>query len=235
MGRRRLVPKRLSRDAEAWLQGYSWPGNVRELSHLLERVTLLSTDAVVSASTLEELCLPRPQPAARGGATSPQGEAELLDEAAHIRQALGQTGGNVVRAAQLLGISRGTMRYRMRQYGIGRPCFPVSAPLRGKDTGAGGVPEVPPNSALLQQTRKGGEGQHPSEGRAAEAWEQKPVGVLGIDVPGRRPWGAVHLACGTVDVGQALAEAIAAKVHGFGGLSCSARSPLIAVFGLPRP
>ena len=38
-----LLPKRLSRDAEAWLQGYGWPGNVRELSHLMERVTLLST------------------------------------------------------------------------------------------------------------------------------------------------------------------------------------------------
>ena len=33
----------VSRDAEAWLQGYGWPGNVRELSHLMERVTLLST------------------------------------------------------------------------------------------------------------------------------------------------------------------------------------------------
>jgi two-component system, NtrC family, response regulator AtoC len=123
-----VLPKRLGRDAEAWLQGYGWPGNVRELSHLLERVTLLRTEAVVSVSTLEELCLPRPEPAARAGSTPPQGEAEPLDEAARIRQALGQTGGNVVRAAHLLKISRGAMRYRMRQYGIGRPLFQLSPP-----------------------------------------------------------------------------------------------------------
>jgi DNA-binding NtrC family response regulator len=110
-----LVPKRLSRDAEVWLQGYGWPGNVRELSHLLERVTLLRTEAVVSAPMLEELSLPRPPPAAQPRATPSQGEAEPLDEAAQIRQALAQTGGNVVRAAHLLGISRGALRYRMRR------------------------------------------------------------------------------------------------------------------------
>lgn len=30
------LPKRLTKDAETWLRGYSWPGNVRELSHLHE-------------------------------------------------------------------------------------------------------------------------------------------------------------------------------------------------------
>ena len=53
-------PNRLSRAAEAWLHSYRWPGNVRELSHLLERVTLLSQEAIVSPSMLEALCLPQP-------------------------------------------------------------------------------------------------------------------------------------------------------------------------------
>jgi anaerobic nitric oxide reductase transcription regulator len=44
--------KRLSRAAEAWLRRYRWPGNVRELSHLLERVTLLSREAILSTGTL---------------------------------------------------------------------------------------------------------------------------------------------------------------------------------------
>jgi tetratricopeptide (TPR) repeat protein len=230
-----LEPKRLSRDAEAWLQGYSWPGNVRELSHLLERVTLLSTAAVVSASTLVELCLPRLQPAVRAGATPPQGEAELLDEAARIRQALGQTGGNVVRAAQLTGISRGVMRYRMRQYGIGRPCFPMSTPLRGKDTGAGAALGVPPNSALLRQRSKAGEGQHPGEGRAAEAWEQKPVAVLAIDVAWPEAVELPTLPAEPWTWARRWQQTIAAKVQGFGGLHLQhTPSPLIAVFGLPQ-
>jgi hypothetical protein len=41
-------------------------------------------------------------------------------EATQIRQALAQTGGNVVRAARLLGVSRDTVRYRMQRYGITR-------------------------------------------------------------------------------------------------------------------
>ena len=55
-------PHRISRAAEAWLESYRWPGNVRELSHLLERVTLLSREAIVSPSTLEALGLPQPPP-----------------------------------------------------------------------------------------------------------------------------------------------------------------------------
>src|SRR5262245_31755547 len=54
-----LVPKRLSRAAEAWLQGYAWQGNVRELSHLMERVTLLSVETIIGPDTLERLCLPQ--------------------------------------------------------------------------------------------------------------------------------------------------------------------------------
>jgi two-component system, NtrC family, response regulator AtoC len=138
-----LVPKRLTREAEAWPRQYAWPGNVRELSHLLERVTLLSTDTVISASTLAKLCLP--QPAVRVGAMPPGSAAEILDEAARIRHALGQTGGNVVRAAQLLGISRGAMRYRMRQHCIGRPLVRVSSPLVGEDTGGGAASGYPPS------------------------------------------------------------------------------------------
>ena len=46
------------------------------------------------------------------------GNAGLLDEPDSIRQALLQAEGNVMRTARLLGISRGALRYRMRQYGI---------------------------------------------------------------------------------------------------------------------
>ena len=118
-----LLPKSLSRDAEVWLQDYGWPGNVRELSHLMERVTLLSTEAVVTASTLEQLCLPRPLRAVQPGTPPVRREAEPLDEPTRIRQALSQTGGNVVQAARLLRLNRGALRYRMRQYSIRRPSW----------------------------------------------------------------------------------------------------------------
>src|SRR5262249_38311966 len=53
-----LRPRRLNAAADAWLQDYDWPGNVRELSHLMERITLFSQEAIVAPDTLEELCLP---------------------------------------------------------------------------------------------------------------------------------------------------------------------------------
>src|SRR5262249_50845272 len=49
------------------------------------------------------------------------GAASGLPAAAQIQQALVQTGGNVARAARLLGVSRDTVRYRMQQYGLVRP------------------------------------------------------------------------------------------------------------------
>src|SRR5262249_59526721 len=67
--------------------------------------------------------LRRPLRAAQGGAPPVRREAEALDEPARIRQALSQTGGNVVQAARLLKLNRGALRYRMRQYGIRRPSW----------------------------------------------------------------------------------------------------------------
>ena len=56
-----LPSKRLSGAAEAWLVRYGWPGNVRELSHLMERVTLLSSETIIDPQVLERLCLPQPE------------------------------------------------------------------------------------------------------------------------------------------------------------------------------
>jgi two-component system, NtrC family, response regulator AtoC len=128
----RLIPKQLSPEAETWLQRYAWPGNVRELSHLIERVMLLHPEVILDAFSLERLCLGQPQPAAPVGEGAAQGESELQDEPTRIRRALIQSGGNVVRAARLLGLSRDAVRYRMRHYGIQRPLSELSSPLVGE-------------------------------------------------------------------------------------------------------
>jgi DNA-binding NtrC family response regulator len=122
----------LSPEAETWLQRYAWPGNVRELSHLIERVMLLHPEVILDAFSLERLCLGQPQPAAPVGEGAAQGESELQDEPTRIRRALIQSGGNVVRAARLLGLSRDAVRYRMRHYGIQRPLSELSSPLVGE-------------------------------------------------------------------------------------------------------
>jgi two-component system, NtrC family, response regulator AtoC len=116
----------LNESARAWLMSYPWPGNVRELSHLLERLALSPQDRPVDGSLLEELCVPAAMPAL----TPPPPAAETgdTDEAARIRHALTSTGGNVLRAARILGLSRNALRYRLRRYGIDRPLLDGEAP-----------------------------------------------------------------------------------------------------------
>jgi DNA-binding NtrC family response regulator len=101
---------------------YPWPGNVRELSHVIERAVLWSRDqtlrvedlslaAPVESSPEPSAASPEAEPAARGG-DLPQWERTLIE------QALREAGGNQTRAAQRLGISRDTLRYRLKKFGL---------------------------------------------------------------------------------------------------------------------
>jgi transcriptional regulator with AAA-type ATPase domain len=220
-----LQPKRLRRDAEAWLQGYDWSGNVRELSHLMERVVLLTTDATVSAPTLEHLCLRRPFPRVSSKAPVVRDEAEPLDESARIRRALSQTGGNVVQAARLLEVSRGTLRYWMRRYGIGRPRLPALTLPPDYRAQEASEPVETVRSRSTSVTCPA----------LASAWEQKPVVVLTIDItwpegmehqgPRVEPWTLARR-------GQ---QTIAEQVQGCGGrIVQHSSTPCTAVFGIPQ-
>jgi DNA-binding NtrC family response regulator len=106
--------------------GYSWPGNVRELKNVIERATLLQTAAVIEAVDLPPEILGAQKaavPGQGGGApaafTIPPGglSVEKLEDDL-VRQALEQTRGNQTRASQLLGISRDSLRYRMKKTGL---------------------------------------------------------------------------------------------------------------------
>jgi DNA-binding NtrC family response regulator len=113
---------------------YDWPGNVRELRNLLERIVLLEKEDSIGFHHLPlEIRSPlvgrRPLTGlgAEGKSTrvesKPRGDADStpsLDEVERqfILDALKRSGGNQVRAAKLLGISRDTLRYRMKKFGI---------------------------------------------------------------------------------------------------------------------
>src|SRR5262249_43127454 len=125
---------------------------------LMERVTLLHPGEEVAAATLAPLCLPGtvPEPSAAAQAPAPVPQSAPPAEAEQIRQALTQTGGNVVQAARLLGVSRETLRYRMQRYGIqrSRPAAvppvvaePAPAPL-GAPPQADILPSDPPRPAV---------------------------------------------------------------------------------------
>jgi tetratricopeptide (TPR) repeat protein len=77
--------------------------------------------------------------------------------------------------------------------------------------------------------------QHEAEGGAAEAWEQKPVAVLAIDVVWPEDVDPHPLPAEPWTVATRWQQIIAEKVEGFGGLILQ-RSPslLTALFGIPQ-
>jgi len=107
----------LTADAEEAIRTHAWPGNVRELRNVVEQAVLLCPQAAIT----EELL--RLAPAAVPIATTvPVAGRRLEDvERQMLRDALDRTLWNVSRAAQILGVSRDTLRYRMVKFGMRRP------------------------------------------------------------------------------------------------------------------
>ncbi|MGE3772304.1 MAG: sigma-54-dependent transcriptional regulator [Gammaproteobacteria bacterium] len=112
-----LGPVAFSAAARSRLRAYAWPGNIRELRHLVERAILLA-----GGGTLDAASLLLPGDAPPSAAQTPlEALAGLSLDAAEkllIEHALRETGNNVSEAARKLGVTRMTMRYRMKQHGI---------------------------------------------------------------------------------------------------------------------
>ena len=92
------------------LRRYSWPGNVRELDHVIERAVLMCRGAALGPADLRlDSVVPT---ADRGPVTLDEAEHEL------IQAALARHDGNVVTAADELGLSRSALYRRMEKYGL---------------------------------------------------------------------------------------------------------------------
>jgi two-component system response regulator AtoC len=114
--------KGVNAGAMQMLQAYRWPGNVRELRNVIERAFILHAGA-------EELRPEHLSPELRGAASArrpekpvavPQDGLVLEDaERKLIQEALERSSGNQSRAARLLGISRDTLRYRLKKHNMG--------------------------------------------------------------------------------------------------------------------
>jgi two-component system nitrogen regulation response regulator GlnG len=134
LGDRGVAPDALDR-----LVGYDWPGNVRELENVIQRAMVLAQNGVVlpehlpigpvsaAASvavdaTLEEIIERKLLECVRG--LRERSHANLYDliiglvEKPLLRAVLRETSGNQVRAAQILGINRNTLRKKLTEHGI---------------------------------------------------------------------------------------------------------------------
>jgi DNA-binding NtrC family response regulator len=99
--------------ALAALRIYDWPGNVRELSHVLERSVALAHDAVIGIDDLPPELRGAPATSTPGDLI---GDSPTLEELKkrYIRRVLERSGGNISRAAAILGLERRSL-YRMLQ------------------------------------------------------------------------------------------------------------------------
>jgi two-component system, NtrC family, nitrogen regulation response regulator GlnG len=143
-----LPRRRLSGDAEAELKRHSWPGNVREMENLMRRLAVISRDTVISAALVAQ------QIGASGAGQSTTGEpiengvarwlasyftsfgdalppAGLYDrvvgavERPLLSTTMAAVRGNQLRAAEILGINRNTLRKKLTDHGLN--------PTRGND------------------------------------------------------------------------------------------------------
>ena len=104
----------ITQDALEYLATLPYPGNIRELRNLVER-TLLVSDT--NELTRREFEAQTDSNAIAAAAAMAPRQLEH-NESALIGQALARTGGNLSRAAALLGISRQALYRRMEKYGI---------------------------------------------------------------------------------------------------------------------
>ncbi len=125
--KRKFNKRRLTFDPDSaeLLREYTWPGNVRELINVIERAVLLSTGktirredlpiqqnpghkSVALTSDVDDLIVQLPP----GGIS-----LEVLEKKV-IEEMLKRTGGNVLKAARLLAVTRGTLRYKLVKFNI---------------------------------------------------------------------------------------------------------------------
>jgi DNA-binding NtrC family response regulator len=113
---------RLGASALHAMMSYPWPGNVRELRNVIERVVLLEAEDEIRLEHLPPE-LTRRKEAGEGtvsstpfppGVVRPLAEVEMMA----IEHALRVCGGNKTRAAQLLGISRQTLRTKLKELAL---------------------------------------------------------------------------------------------------------------------
>jgi DNA-binding NtrC family response regulator len=106
----------LSPGAATELLDHSWPGNVRELRHRIQRaLDLVAAAPQISAHMLfPERSLREEQ----GDRVATLAEARERTERLHIEEAIRQTGGELGKAAALLGVSRTTLWEKMRRLRI---------------------------------------------------------------------------------------------------------------------
>ncbi|MFH1129999.1 MAG: sigma 54-interacting transcriptional regulator [Pseudomonadota bacterium] len=129
---RETSPKKLGTEAGELLKKYRWPGNVRELENMMRSVSLFSENKVLDGTDFADFAEIVPTKAEKtepvglelgayysvrsGNMTLRQLKKQI--ETSCIRQALDDTGCNITKAAELLGMKRPRLSQLIKEYGM---------------------------------------------------------------------------------------------------------------------
>lgn len=110
-----MTPIKIPSETMRWLCDYPWPGNIRELKNALEAGAVFCQDNTLKIEDLHLTGLPEIARAASHGE-----DTLSLEETERntIIRALEKTKGVQNKAAKLLGISRRSIHYKIKKYGI---------------------------------------------------------------------------------------------------------------------
>lgn len=121
-------PVSLSKEAEKLLVAHKWEGNIRELQNVIERAVILCKTNVITSDHLpttivrgaQVISKDKVQPADKSVSFDIPPHGLSLDdlEKQLVTQALEKSKNNKSKAAKLLGLTRGTFRYRLQKYGL---------------------------------------------------------------------------------------------------------------------
>jgi two-component system NtrC family response regulator len=117
-----LPHKNISPEALDYLSGYEWPGNIRQLENVVERCMIMASGDVITVGDLPPE-LKDDESQLKNALDLLPVELNLADtldklEAALIRRALVRAEFVQVKAAEVLGISKSLLQYKLRKYGI---------------------------------------------------------------------------------------------------------------------
>lgn len=111
----------ISNAAGAMLLAYDWPGNVRELRNVIERAMVLEDSNWIQGPSLH-IASPGSNPLLADPPESEEanftGSLEEIERSL-LSKALVKSAGNQTRAAVILGITRDTLRYKMKKFRLG--------------------------------------------------------------------------------------------------------------------
>jgi len=133
-----LRERPIGREGLRKLMAYDWPGNVRELRNTIERASIMSEgDELVEIDLGQSPAGKRTQTdAAVNGNLSVPYTSDFRDdrrefERRYIARCLEESGGNVTRAASVLGMHRQSLQHKLRELGMGRRYVAVGTQDKG--------------------------------------------------------------------------------------------------------